>query len=199
MAKKLSWNTRWAYDGGHILWGASQLLPGDRPEVETTFVVKRDARKPGAPQEEFNIKIRCLGPFQVDDALRTFFSTRGAPMPADVSAVLDAITRHAKALDPKWAVVGRSMLSSLQKRPLSGGLELWHGYSCSTRPGQGGGGGAMPLSLVVNSAAAAFVTAQPALTLAATALNILEFKCVCRARRGPSNTSGALPFPSKPY
>ena len=85
-------------------------------------------------------------------------STTGSGLiPAQAFQALDAIMRHQRAMDLRWVSIGRNFLDSQQVRPLSGGFEVWQGYSLSARPTQGG------THLVINTAAGAFIRDQPAL------------------------------------
>ncbi len=114
------------------------------------------------------MQIRGLGAVRVAEAITAFFAAPATPLPAEALAVLDVVMHHRRALQTQhWAAVGRSFLNRGDTRPLGAGLEVWLGYSASVRPAQarGSAGGAAVLSLVLDRAAAAFVTAQPVMDL----------------------------------
>ncbi len=117
-------------------------------------------------EEEFSVEIRGLGTVRVAEAVTAFFAAPATPLPAEALAVLDVVMHHRRALQTQhWAAVGRSFLNRGDTRPLGAGLEVWLGYSASVRPAQARAGGAAMLSLVLDRAAAAFVTAQPVMDL----------------------------------
>ena len=164
LSAKLKWGDGWAYDGGHILFGARDLLPSTPANQEfVAEVALPDARRPGST-ETFRISVRALGTFELAKALLEFYKTPGAALPWDALASLDTVLRHRRSLDASWVVLSGNFLHSGAVNQLGNtGLEMWQGYTASTRLGSDARAPGRPsLSLVVDMAAAAFVSAQPA-------------------------------------
>ena len=88
-------------------------------------------------------------------------ATGSGLIPAQAFQALDAIMRHQRAMDLRWVSIGRNFLDSKNTVKLSGGFEVWKGYSLSARPTQGAEG-AGATHLVVNMAAGAFISEQSA-------------------------------------
>ena len=157
VASQLGWGAGWAYDGQHTLYGPRPLLR----EPEQTFELPRpDARKPGQT-ETFTVTIRGLGVFELAKHFAHFAATKGAPLPWDALGALDIILRQSRqplAGNPSsWIQVGANFLNGAVPRPLGAtGLELWPGYSASMRLNAS----SPSLAMVIDTAAAAFVSAQ---------------------------------------
>ena len=99
----MGWKDSWAYDGQHALFGAVPLTE-DRGGDEKTFTVPLPSSRGG--MEDFTVSIRLLGSFPLQEALRAFFSQRGAALPWDALACLDAVQRHRRSLDTTWCALG---------------------------------------------------------------------------------------------
>jgi hypothetical protein len=172
VAQRLAWSNDWAYDGRATLYGIRDLLRDTRLGETRELTLRRPDRRGRAAdeEEEFTVRIRALGGVHVAEAVTQFFASPGQLLPAEALAVLDCVTSHRRALQAEhWTVVGRSFLNRGDTRPLGAGLEVWLGYSATTRPAQPGAGAGTGapalLSLVVDRAAAAFVKAQPVMQL----------------------------------
>ena len=166
--KELASRYKWpplAYDGSKQLFAPSNhkaLVEAHRQDG-VTYRVERPDDLPGEPGEEFLVRIKFAVPVRVRDAIDAHL--RGDPgselIPAAAFQALDAILRHERAMNPLWVSIGRNFLDSKNTVKLSGGFEVWKGYSLSARPTQGAEG-AGATHLVVNMAAGAFISEQSA-------------------------------------
>jgi hypothetical protein len=94
LASQLKWGDGWAYDGGHILYGARDLLPSTLTGNELVAEIPLpDARRPGST-ESFRLSVRALGTFELAKALMEFAKTPGAALPWDALASLDTVLRR---------------------------------------------------------------------------------------------------------
>jgi len=166
--KELASRYKWpplAYDGSKQLFAPSNhkaLVEAHRQDG-VTYRVERPDDLPGEPGEEFLVRIKFAVPVRVRDAIDAHL--RGDPgselIPAAAFQALDAILRHERAMNPLWVSIGRNFLDSKNTVKLSGGFEVWKGYSLSARPTQGAEGKGAT-HLVVNMAAGAFISEQSA-------------------------------------
>ena len=147
-----------AYDGAAGLFSTRGAVRGSDEAQGANFVVKRPMDVGGDASDEFKVRIKFTTTVDVTRALEAHRAGEqgGESIPAAALQALDAVMRHERASDPVWVVAGRSFLDSRNRKPLSGGFEIWMGYSQSARPTQGG------THLVVDRAAAAFIAPMSA-------------------------------------
>ena len=166
--KKLATSYKWpqlAYDGSKQLFapsGHASLAEAHRQDG-VTYQVERPEDVPGEAGEYFAVRIKFAVPVRVKDAIDAHLrgDVGSELIPAAAFQALDAILRHERAMNPLWVSIGRNFLDSKNTVKLSGGFEVWKGYSLSARPTQGAEGKGAT-HLVVNMAAGAFISEQSA-------------------------------------
>ena len=125
--------------------------------------MERPEDVPGEAGEYFAVRIKFAVPVMVKDAIDAHLrgDVGSELIPAAAFQALDAILRHERDMNPLWVSIGRNFLDSKNTVKLSGGFEVWKGYSLSARPTQGAEGKGAT-HLVVNMAAGAFISEQSA-------------------------------------
>ena len=167
VVRDLSLKQKWpaiAYDGATQLLAPSGAIPGADNSSGVELVVPRPTDIPG--EGDFTVKVKYSGTIDITASLDAHArgETPGV-MPAAALQALDAVMRQERANDPSWVVVGRGFLNGSSRKRISGGFEVWLGYTQSTRPTQGG------THLVIDRVAAAFIAHMSAVERLCTVLD----------------------------
>jgi len=160
VAAKQRWAPGWAYDGRKSMYSPNMFLP----QHETTYQVKASDQGRDRP---FLVKIKWVNSVNIN-ALMQYIKRQLQQIPQDAIQALDVALMHALNYAPQCTPFGRNFFfeGPGNCKPLGMGAEVWLGFSQSLRACATG------LTLNVDVASTAFVSAQPMVEYVARAAGV---------------------------